>query len=795
MSVNVDVGELKIKGLSFPPGSVLRAEYVDGKKEGQAVVFSVRRIKLAHLSFHQDLLDGFCIFFNEKGPKERECVYHKGIRNGWIREFEDGEVVFTGICRDGEKYSELRKLNQEYDYWEEIKDNKRIGIWKFNGNDYLEGDYYFLQNNVLLMGIHFQYGEKDRVFVKFDKNIMKQYDQHGNLSYIGSYEISLQNGIQRIGKGEEYHYCNGKLSKISKLNNGIITRYIIIENDKIKEYNNNQLIYEGNWYNDHGIVVRHGEGTVYSSSTIYYTAIFEKGQIKRRLYNIYDKQIVLFDENERVIYKGKYDMNYQPVGKGFNYEYENNRLVRVFVCEDGKNEQLKLEIKNHHMFEYDENGMKIYEGDYFNNHNGIIVRNGEGDLLDKNDMLVYSGKWLNGKRHGKGNFFKNGDLVFEGEWKDDKPNGEGKYLNSNGDILYKGLWKNGYYEIEKGIWLYYEDGKKYELYENGTKKYEGEWKNGKLNGIGCYYRKNGTKKYEGEWKNGILEGKAIHYYQNGKKKYEGYYHNNELNGEGKSYNENGIINYEGEFKNGCFDGKGIRYDENGVKRYEGDFRNNKIDGYGIAYNDDGKKRYEGEWKNGKYEGKGTGLYEDGSIAFDGYWKEGQPEGKGSCYYRNNKKGYEGEWKNGREEGNGIWFYDNGIRRYEGEWKNGYPNGHGIYYDRKGFPLYEGNWINGYLEIGKNIHIHYKTGHGEIRDTNNELIYEGKIMNLRPNGNGKCYFSKDSVYEGEWKKGVLQVNDSLSIYYQDGAFYKNIHPVPSPRNKNLASILFPVSKSK
>ena len=152
-------------------------------------------------------------------------------------------------------------------------------------------------------------------------------------------------------------------------------------------------------------------------------------------------------------------------------------------------------------------------------------------------------------------------------------------------------------------------------------------------------------------------------------------------------------------------------------------------------------------------------------------------------------------KSGREEGNGIWFYDNGIRRYEGEWKNGYPNGHGIYYDRKGVELYEGNWINGYLEIGKNIRIHYKTGHGEIREIKDKYIYEGKIMNLIPNGHGKCYFSKEKVYEGEWKDGVLQVNDSFNIYYQDGTFYKYIRSVPSPRNKNLTSILFPGPKTK
>ena len=76
---NINIQNIIIPGESFPTGSRLEIPYINGNKEGVGIVYSPKGIKLAELSFHNDKLEGFCIFRNEKGQKVKECVYESGI--------------------------------------------------------------------------------------------------------------------------------------------------------------------------------------------------------------------------------------------------------------------------------------------------------------------------------------------------------------------------------------------------------------------------------------------------------------------------------------------------------------------------------------------------------------------------------------------------------------------------------------------------------------------------------------------------------------------------------------------
>ena len=142
---NISITDNNICGEVFPPDSHLEVTFQNGKREGEGIVYSRRNIKLANLSFHEDQLEGFCIIFNERGQKIRECVYEKGVKNGWIREYEKRKVVFTGMCRNDVKVSELKEFKGSKDMMEEIKDGKRIGIWKFDGDNYLSGLHYCIE--------------------------------------------------------------------------------------------------------------------------------------------------------------------------------------------------------------------------------------------------------------------------------------------------------------------------------------------------------------------------------------------------------------------------------------------------------------------------------------------------------------------------------------------------------------------------------------------------------------------------------------------------------------------------
>ena len=139
---NDSTATTKIPGLSFPSGSKLKVGYLNEKKEGEGIVTSPTNIKLATLHFHNDVLQGLSVIYNEKGEMTCLFVYENGIQNGWAKEYKDGKPVYTGIYKNGEMISELRPYKGKSDYFEEIKNNRRIAIRKYIGDDYLEGISY-----------------------------------------------------------------------------------------------------------------------------------------------------------------------------------------------------------------------------------------------------------------------------------------------------------------------------------------------------------------------------------------------------------------------------------------------------------------------------------------------------------------------------------------------------------------------------------------------------------------------------------------------------------------------------
>ena len=70
---SVTVTENFMKGMVFPSGSQLQVCIENGKKEGKGTVLSPSSITLAELHYQNDMLNGLCILFNEKGEKEKEC--------------------------------------------------------------------------------------------------------------------------------------------------------------------------------------------------------------------------------------------------------------------------------------------------------------------------------------------------------------------------------------------------------------------------------------------------------------------------------------------------------------------------------------------------------------------------------------------------------------------------------------------------------------------------------------------------------------------------------------------------
>ena len=68
-----------------------------------------------------------------------------------------------------------------------------------------------------------------------------------------------------------------------------------------------------------------------------------------------------------------------------------------------------------------------------------------------NDHLIFKGKYLNGKRNGKGEeYYSYGEVKFSGEYLNRKKNGKGKEYYDD-TVIFEGEYLNGKNGMEKDI--------------------------------------------------------------------------------------------------------------------------------------------------------------------------------------------------------------------------------------------------------------------------------------------------------------------------------------------------------
>jgi hypothetical protein len=207
-----------------------------------------------------------------------------------------------------------------------------------------------------------------------------------------------------------------------------------------------------------------------------------------------------------------------------------------------------------------------------------------------------------------GNVWKTfGDVHFQpqykGEISNDKPNGVGILYNGNPNWFHK----------DGGI-----------LYSHRS-IYIGEWKNGKIHGLGTFTHSDGSKKvgkfsqgqdwnttWYGEF--GSITKKYFKGVVVVEKKYNGILFS-QIKGDSTFWNpvstNSTTGKYEGEIKNGVPNGRGNIILNNGEK-YDGEWSEGNKQGQGTHIFSDGGK-YVGQWIKGRYHGKGTLTFSDGLI--------------------------------------------------------------------------------------------------------------------------------------------------------------------------------------
>jgi hypothetical protein len=174
------------------------------------------------------------------------------------------------------------------------------------------------------------------------------------------------------------------------------------------------------------------------------------------------------------------------------------------------------------------------------------LAHGKGRTI--NEVGMYTGDFVHGKKSGTGECITMKGAYFIGEYRNDFPNGEGTEVHSNGDY-YRGGFVNG---VKTGMGLY-KWGASGDVYagwfenslpnkdgvmqfKKGRKdnaiEYAGDWVDGVQSGKGVMQfkgRKDNAIEYAGDWVDGVQSGKGVMRYMNGKAE-DGYWLNGKFVG-------------------------------------------------------------------------------------------------------------------------------------------------------------------------------------------------------------------------------------------------------------------------
>ena len=101
---------------------------------------------------------------------------------------------------------------------------------------------------------------------------------------------------------------------------------------------------------------------------------------------------------------------------GICYFYSNGKIDKVSEWKNGEELNVLKRFEGKKMIEF-VNGVKRYEGEYRDSIKHNYPREGKGEEYDVNGKsLSYLGHFWNGKRHGMGKYYRNGEVVYDGIW-------------------------------------------------------------------------------------------------------------------------------------------------------------------------------------------------------------------------------------------------------------------------------------------------------------------------------------------------------------------------------------------
>ncbi|MES2575277.1 MAG: toxin-antitoxin system YwqK family antitoxin [Bacteroidota bacterium] len=211
----------------------------------------------------------------------------------------------------------------------------------------------------------------------------------------------------------------------------------------------------------------------------------------------------------------------------------------------------------------------------------FVIKNNKPEKVLGRFLIYGEGKYMDGKRIGKWDFFVIEDQTFKKilnqqlNFNNGVLEGSFKYFYSNKKIACEGNHRDN--KLDGTVKTFYDNGKPYEikLYKNNLK-----------DGIQKTFYPDGKIKVENNFIEGKTNGLCQYFYSNGKTEEKFYYNMGKEDGLYQYYHENGQLWIEKTYSNGALMNIIVNYDSDGKPRDFGTLKDGQ--GTGKYYDKNGK---------------------------------------------------------------------------------------------------------------------------------------------------------------------------------------------------------------
>ena len=199
----------------------LKVNWKNGLREGRGILMNKKNVIVGEMNFVNDKVNGRVLFRYENGLIRSEGEALNDRYEGEYGEYdEEGNEVFRGVIRNGNKIELLLKREGMNGYWKKMNEEKEIEwISEYDSNRIKRsGDCFVFENGLMVRESIFDNDEEKELIREWKNGLMNEYEK-GVRVYEGEWKGSIEEGFVREGKGRELNK-RGKIVWEGEYENG-----------------------------------------------------------------------------------------------------------------------------------------------------------------------------------------------------------------------------------------------------------------------------------------------------------------------------------------------------------------------------------------------------------------------------------------------------------------------------------------------------------------------------------------------------------------------------------------------